>query len=185
MRCAVAGRIAAALVLLMSLCAQAGDFEGVVTHVTDGDTLWVRPRSGGAPRKVRLLGIDAPEICQEHGIRSRDALAGIALHRHVTVASRMRDDYQRALGNVRVRDLDLARWMVSHGHAWSYRFRRDPGPYSQQESQARSAGRGLWAAAAPVTPREFRKRNGSCKPAPHTASVEVSDQVSLPKSLTE
>ena len=37
---------------------------GVVTHVSDGDTVWVQPLQGGEAYKVRLLGIDAPEICQ-------------------------------------------------------------------------------------------------------------------------
>ena len=59
---------AASLLLTLVVCAQARSFEGVVTHVTDGDSLWVRPASGGAPRQIRLQGIDAPEICQAFGV---------------------------------------------------------------------------------------------------------------------
>jgi endonuclease YncB( thermonuclease family) len=33
---------------------------GIVTHVSDGDTVWVQPLQGGEAHKVRLLGIDAP-----------------------------------------------------------------------------------------------------------------------------
>ena len=33
-----------------------------VTHVADGDTISVRPVSGGPETRVRLLGIDAPEL---------------------------------------------------------------------------------------------------------------------------
>jgi endonuclease YncB( thermonuclease family) len=147
--------------LAHSACA--GSFEGVVTHVTDGDSLWVRPASGGAPREVRLRGIDAPEICQPHGAASREALAARVLHQRVMVASRMRDDYQRALGNVSQGGKDLGRWMVSRGHAWSYRFRRDPGPYAKEEAHARRARLGLWSGHTPLRPRDFRKRHGSCK----------------------
>ena len=153
---------AATLLWVLPHSAHAGSFEGVVTHVTDGDTLWVRPAGGGAPRKIRLQGIDAPESCQVHGTASRDALAARALHQRVKVASHLRDDYQRALGNVSQGGQDLGLWMVSRGHAWSYRFRRDPGPYAREEAQARRAGLGLWSGDAPVRPRDFRKRHGSC-----------------------
>jgi endonuclease YncB( thermonuclease family) len=84
------------------------------------------------------------------------------LHQRVKVESRMRDDYQRSLGNVSHGGQDLGRWMVSRGHAWSYRFRRDPGPYAREEAQARKARLGLWSGEAPVRPRDFRQRHGSC-----------------------
>jgi micrococcal nuclease len=154
---------AAALLAASGACVHAGNFAGTVTHVTDGDSLWVRPAGGGTPREVRVQGIDAPEICQPWGHESRDALAAQVLHRQVRVASRGRDNYQRTLARVSLDGHDVGAWMVSHGHAWSYRFRRDGGPYSQQESQARTGRLGLWSANAPVVPREFRHRHGSCK----------------------
>jgi endonuclease YncB( thermonuclease family) len=147
----------------LAVSVQARSFEGVVTHVTDGDSLWVRPASGGAPREVRLQGIDAPEICQAFGGAARDALAAHVLHRHVAVNSRARDSYQRALGRISVNGQDLGAWMVGRGYAWSYRFRRNAGPYAAQEAQARNARLGLWAHGPAMEPREFRKRHGSCK----------------------
>jgi endonuclease YncB( thermonuclease family) len=154
---------AASLLLTLAVCAQARSFEGVVTHVTDGDTLWVRPAAGGAPRQVRLQGIDAPEICQAFGVSSRNALAAHVLHRHVAVNSRARDTYQRVLGRVSMNGEDLGAWLVSRGLAWSDRFRHHPGPYGSQEAHARAARLGLWADGTPMLPREFRKRHGSCK----------------------
>lgn len=155
--------LAASVLLALCLPAQAGNFEGVVSHVTDGDSVWVRPASGGAPRQVRMQGIDAPEICQAFGASSRDALAARALHRRVTVYSRSRDSYQRVLGRVSLNGQDLGRWMVGRGYAWSYRFRRDRGPYAAQEARARNARLGLWEHGPAMEPREFRKRHGSCK----------------------
>lgn len=154
---------AASLLLTLVVCAQARSFEGVVTHVTDGDSLWVRPASGGAPRQIRLQGVDAPEICQAFGVASRNALAAHVLHRHVAVNSRARDTYQRVLGRVSMNGEDLGAWLVSRGLAWSDRFRHHPGPYSAQEAHARAARLGLWAGGTPMLPREFRKRHGSCK----------------------
>jgi micrococcal nuclease len=154
---------AAALLAASSTCVHAGNFAGTVTHVSDGDSLWVRPVSGGRPREVRVQGIDAPEICQHWGRESREALAAQVLHRQVRVASRGRDNYQRSLADISIGGQDVGAWMVSHGHAWSYHFRGDSGPYAKQEARARSARLGLWAANAPMAPRDFRKRHGSCK----------------------
>ena len=154
---------AAALFAASGLGAHAATFTGTVTHVTDGDSIWVRPAAGGPPRQVRMQGIDAPEICQAWGREARDALAAQVLHRQVRVTGRGRDTYHRMLAQISANEQDIGAWMVSRGHAWSYHFRRDPGPYSLQESQARSARLGLWSAGAPVAPRDFRKRHGSCK----------------------
>jgi len=149
--------------LLLCVCAAtAADFAGVVTHVTDGDTLWVRPGSGGAPRQVRIEGIDAPEICQAFGAAAREALAARVLHRKVNVRSRANDIYHRAIAHVSLGDDDLGSWMVGRGYAWSYRFHSDPGPHAKQEARAKTAGLGLWRGSSPVSPREFRKQHGSC-----------------------
>jgi endonuclease YncB( thermonuclease family) len=158
-------RSSLAIVCLLALClpTQARRFEGVVTHVTDGDSIWVRPDSGGEARDVRLQGIDAPEICQAFGVSARNALAAHALHRRVTVNSRARDKYERTLGRVSLNGEDLGAWMVARGYAWSYHFHRHTGPYGVQEERARSARLGLWADGRAIEPRQFRKQHGSCR----------------------
>lgn len=155
-------RALGASLLLAASAVSAGDFTGVVTHVTDGDSLWVRPASGGPPREVRIEGIDAPEICQPFGAEARDALAARVLRRQVTVRSRASDSYQRALAHVSLGDDDLGAWMVGRGLAWSYRFHKDPGPYARQQARAKQARLGLWRSGSPLPPREFRKQHGSC-----------------------
>jgi endonuclease YncB( thermonuclease family) len=137
-------------------------FEGVVTSVSDGDTVRVRPVTGGAPVAVRLEGIDAPELCQPYGAQARDALANQLLRQPVTVHSRRRDDYDRVLGHVQLQGSDVGAWMVERGHAWSYRYRGDAGPYAAEQSRARQGRRGLWAGSAPVEPRSFRREHGPC-----------------------
>ena len=52
-----------------------------VTRVFDADTVWVQPAAGGRWRKLRLDGLDAPEICQAMGVAARDALASRLLER--------------------------------------------------------------------------------------------------------
>lgn len=137
-------------------------FEGTVTHVTDGDTLWVEPDPGGAPYKLRIDGIDAPEICQDGGAESRSVLAAHALHRRVQVQLRRHDDYGRGLARIQLGSEDLGAVMVREGQAWSYRWRHHPGPYLAEEQLARQLRRGLFAQAQPELPRAFRQRHGSC-----------------------
>ncbi len=150
---------------LLLCCSGAHALSGVVTRVADGDTLWVRP-AGGKPVKVRLQGIDAPEHCQHWGEQARAALASRVLHRQVAVHTRAHDDYQRAIARVELNGEDVAAWMVREGHAWSYRYRRSPGPYAGQERRARAARRGLFGQPAAVEPRVFRKTHGPCEPHP-------------------
>ncbi len=137
-------------------------WSGVVTRVSDGDTLWIAPTGGGAPRKVRITGIDAPESCQRGGAAAGAALRAKVLRRPVQVATRALDEYRRELATVQLDGQDLGAWLVMQGHAWSYRWRRDPGPYQREEQQARRAARGLFADPQPVNPREFRRTHGPC-----------------------
>jgi micrococcal nuclease len=137
-------------------------YEARVTRVFDGDTLWVKPVAGGRYRKLRLDSLDAPEICQEGGIASRDALAARVLGQVVTVHERSRDDYGRALVHLQHESADVGALLVLQGHAWAYRWRHSEGIYADQEAQARSQRRGLFSKADAEVPRVFRKRHGPC-----------------------
>jgi micrococcal nuclease len=142
-------------------------WSGTVTHVTDGDTLWVRPTSGGKPVRIRIEGVDAPEICQAYGLAAQKALSARLRNRTVTVQSSNRDSFGRLLARVTIvpkvkGSADVGEWLVREGHAWSYRYRRDTGPYAKQQAAARAARKGLFATARPEEPRDFRKRHGAC-----------------------
>lgn len=154
--------LAGALLCIGAAPARASRWHGQVTHVSDGDTLWVQPEGGAGPRKIRIDGIDAPEICQQHGEAARDALASRVLGRTVQVNGRRKDDYGRLLAHLSERDHDIGAWMVAGGHAWSYRYRHSVGPYADIEAQARARGLGLWRQARPMPPRVFRQRHGNC-----------------------
>ena len=59
------------LILIPSICLS--DITGKVVKVSDGDTIWVLDTKKKV--KVRLLGIDAPEIKQAFGEESKMILA--------------------------------------------------------------------------------------------------------------
>lgn len=135
---------------------------GVVTRVVDGDTVWL----GRGPEllKVRLLGMDAPEICQAGGPQSRNALKGRVLGQTVTVSFQYRDAYGRALGLVRLDGEDVGRWMVGAGHAWSDGFHHRPGPYAAEQASAQASRTGLFGNDGAQTPRSFRQMHPRCFP---------------------
>lgn len=160
-------RLSAALLLAACCLAcaaprPAAPWLGQVSHVSDGDTLWLRPAAGGPPQKVRVHGIDAPELCQAHGPQARDALRRWALHREVRVEPLRTDDYGRLVARLWLGEQDLAARMVRSGHAWSYRYRHNPGPYARQEQEARAAQRGLFADPQAQEPYAFRRHHGPC-----------------------
>lgn len=150
--------------LLLPACVQARVWTGVVTHVSDGDTLWLKPVDGSAPRKVRLLGLDAPELCQAGGAAARAALQGLVAGKPVQVKANFQDTYGRDLARLLVDDRDVGAALVSAGHAWSSRWQNSRGPYAAQEASARSARLGLFADPAAQLPRDFRKQHGPCQP---------------------
>lgn len=154
--------------LLALTCALAGPVQsavvrGTVTHVTDGDSLWLRPPGGAHPIEVRLLNLDAPEGCQPHGPQARSALSARVLRETVVLHTRGHDGYHRTLARVYHRGEDVGAWLVQHGHAWSTGSRRQPGPYARLEAEARRARLGLWSHVGAEEPRLFRKRHGRCE----------------------
>lgn len=148
--------------LLLPLAAGAAPFRGIVTHVTDGDTLWVRPAGAKETVEIRLLGIDAPEGCQAFGPQAKRALAARVLRQEVTVSPSGQDDYRRTLARVQHGRQDIGAWLVREGHAWSTNYKGRPGRYDRLEEQARRDRRGLWAGPQATEPRSFRRSHGRC-----------------------
>lgn len=149
--------------------AAAATWEARVVRVSDGDTLWVRSLAGGRATKLRIDGIDAPELCQRGGRESRLALQNLVLQRTVRVDVAARDNYGRGIARIELGGQDVGERLVRDGHAWNDRFRFHVGPYAEQEAQARAARRGVFADPAAVEPREFRRVHGPCAPPPSTS----------------
>ena len=95
-------------------------FSGIVTSVHDGDTITVQNGSS-RPVKVRLLGIDAPEISphggQQFGEAARGYLSAKVLGRQVTVHWKNKDRYGRTDGQIEMDGKDVCRQMVAAGLA--------------------------------------------------------------------
>ena len=149
------------LVLLAPLPGQSAQATGRVVGVIDGDTLDILT-AGFETLRVRLSGIDAPELGQAFGRNAKAALSSLVFARSVAIEWRKRDRYDRVVAKVTFEGRDIALEMLTLGMAWHYRqFESeqrvaDRGRYQEAENRARAARRGLWADAVPVPPWEYR-----------------------------
>src|SRR3954451_18566351 len=76
--------------------ASAAELDGNVVRVHDGDTLTILINKRQIP--VRLVEIDAPELHQAFGRRSKESLAGMCAGHVAHVVEQGRDRYKRVLG---------------------------------------------------------------------------------------
>lgn len=97
-----------------------------VTYCYDGDTVTLSIDCGldiSKVEKVRLYGIDAPELRGEEryeGLKSRDALRTKINGKTIrleTIKNDERGKYGRLLGIIWLGDENINDWMVSNGHA--------------------------------------------------------------------
>jgi len=131
-------------------------------RITDGDSLEIHGR------RIRLVGLDAPELGQycSSGAQSYACGRMAAAYLRQLVAARQvrcqwleKDKYRRLLGHCFAGDRDLNRLMVAAGWAVSYSA---PGAgtitYKYEEQQARRARRGLWQGSF-QKPKNWRKQH--------------------------
>ena len=143
-----------------------------IIRVADGDGLVVAPGSWlwslfTRQRRVRLYGIDAPELDQPLGPESK-----VALNRITRVWMRMKvmdfDRYGRVVGLVYRSDpmQSLNRQMVAMGLAFYYRrYGGAQFGIKQAEDDAQQAGLGLWRdPSGGVRPWDHRAAQRTSKP---------------------
>ena len=127
-----------------------------VVGVHDGDTLTALT-DDKRQLKVRLHGIDAPELGQPFGQASKRALSDLVFGKQVTLHTTGTDRYKRTLARVTVGDIEVEAQVVATGHEWHYsRYDRTAALEAAQRN-ARAARRGLWADGDAVPPWEWRK----------------------------
>jgi endonuclease YncB( thermonuclease family) len=140
------------------VCEAAADLQGRVVGVTDGDTLTIRV--DGKNLRVRLEGVDAPELAQPYGKSARRSLAELCRGKDARVVERGKDDEGRVLGSVRCGEVDANVEQVRRGLAWaSLRYVPLGSPLYEAEANARLQRVGLWRGKEPVPPWEWRTRN--------------------------
>ena len=93
------------------------DFAGQVARVVDGDTFWV----SGQRTRIRVWGLDAPEIGRAGGSAATAQLVGLVSGRSVQCRIRDVDRYGRIVGQCWLPDSrDIAAAMIASGTAREY-----------------------------------------------------------------
>jgi endonuclease YncB( thermonuclease family) len=145
--CLQTAKILALSWLVLSLTpapAQAGEILGRA-RVIDGDTLDIKGQ------RIRLEGIDAPELHQTCSDKGRVWACGFVSAKHLrrmvkgkTVAciAHAQDRYGRWLATCTVDGIDISQAMVANGLALAYRKYSDQ--YVDEEESAKKAGIGIW-----------------------------------------
>ena len=98
----------------------AEDFDAKVVNVHDGDTIRVEVPFRNFSFPIRMSNLMAPELNEEGGIRSRDALRDMiegALVEIVINKMNRVGKYGRLLGEVRHRGMDVGEQMKAEGFA--------------------------------------------------------------------
>lgn len=156
--------------------AHAGDnwIKGKVVSVSDGDTLTML--ANGSKVTVRLLAIDAPEVtchgqhvsgCREEGqrfgLQSKEYLSNSVLGETVEVRLNGEKTYDRQVGTVYYKSLDVNYALVQRGLAWHYKKFAKQQPsneremYAEAETTAQQQHLGIWSDASPIPPWQWRR----------------------------
>jgi micrococcal nuclease len=133
----VTGRVVSALVFVLASVTPISvphAFDALITGCHDGDTCTVlAPGSGSGPAqlRIRLDGIDAPELDQPFGIQARALILRLVLVHRVDVRPAGRRD-DRLVADLVLLDgpdagADVAAALVDAGAAWvEPRYSTDP-----------------------------------------------------------
>ena len=142
-----------------------------IPKIIDGDTVHVNKK------KIRLEGIDAPEIKQQCnkpflqistligfqfsksyscGVTSKKKLIDKIDNSKIRCISSSKDKYKRYLATCYKEKINLNKWMVRNGYAVAYkRFSKD---YVRDEEFAKENKIGLWEGSFTM-PEKWRKLN--------------------------
>ena len=142
-----------------------------IPKIIDGDTVHINNK------KIRLEGIDAPEIKQQCkkpfikisaligfqfsksypcGVKSKKKLIDKIDNSKIKCITSSKDRYKRYLATCYKEKINLNKWMVRNGHAVAYkRYSKD---YVRDEEFAKENKIGLWEGSFTM-PEKWRKLN--------------------------
>ena len=106
-------------VFVLALSASAQTFTAKVVGVHDGDTITVY--DGREQTRIRLDGIDCPELGADFSQRAKQFTSGLVFGKQVRIEGKERDRYERLVARVLVNGTDVSVALVEAGLAWHYK----------------------------------------------------------------
>jgi endonuclease YncB( thermonuclease family) len=174
--------------------AMALEVVGTVVRVSDGDTLAVQVPNQRQLEKIRLLGIDCPEVAhgandpgqEPWGTRAKEFAAKLVLNKQVRIETDVqpRDKYGRLLGYVFIGKTFVNLELVRNGHAMLLTYAPNVkyvDQFTKAQREAREAGRGLWDPKDQLTesPHTYR-HNGHHKGDGHVVDEAIQEENKKP-----
>lgn len=129
-----------------------------VIKVIDGDSIKVRT-AAGKEYEIQIEGTDAPELKQEYGKESSEALKKMVFDSDVRVSWKKKDNFDRPLAQVYRGDRHINAEMISSGNAWHFKRYNQSQALADLEIQAKKEKKGLWKLENPIAPWDYRKEN--------------------------
>lgn len=134
------------------------ELTGKVSKVIDGDTIELlakeNPYNHIAKLKIRLYGIDAPELKQAYGKEAKEFLSALVLKQEVSLIIENKDKYDRFVSTLFLKGQDINKEMVKNGYAHAYESFSNK--YLTEQADAKMFKLGLWQDERVMSPSEFR-----------------------------
>ena len=150
--------LAIVITCFLSIDVHAASLFGKVIEVNSGDVITIFNLN--RPVRVKLLGVDAPEMNQAFGDVAKKHLADLVLDKSVLVEYSGIAADSSLTGRVLLNNADIGAQMIRDGAAWFDTntnrlsgMERDV--YQQSEQAARNERRGLWQEENPIAPWDF------------------------------
>ena len=89
-----------------------------VISVSDGDTITIM--MNGEKQKIRLYGVDTPEMDQSFGTEAKQFLSDQILNRDVEIEAKDTDRYKRLVAVVYLNNKSMNELLLKEGWAWWY-----------------------------------------------------------------
>jgi endonuclease YncB( thermonuclease family) len=149
--------LAAVLFLVCSIPSLCCAWSGKVVSVSDGDT--IKALHNGKVEKIRLYGIDTPEMDQSFGQAAKNLTSALVAGREIQVEPKYIDSSKRTVGLVYVDGNLLNELIVMNGYAWVYQMYCKEGfcaDWNKLENEARKQRKGMWKDANNIPPWQWR-----------------------------
>ncbi|MDU1892742.1 MAG: thermonuclease family protein [Dysgonomonas sp.] len=144
------------LILLCLLSFQSDTvLTGLLVRITDGDSV-VLLTEDKQQIKVRLDGIDCPELGQPFSQKAKQFVGDICKDKEIKVHVTGKDRYKRTLGVLYADTINVNEALLSAGLAWQYKFNKSA-DYAELEQEAKVKKLNIWSESNPVAPWDYRK----------------------------
>ena len=117
-------------------------YSGICVRVLDGDTVMIADE-GQNLHRIRITGLDAPELGQPYGNQAKTELKELLLGKEVTIIPMGIDKYKRELASLQIKtaigQIDVAECMINKGAAFDW-----GGKYYKAQEYAKANRFGVW-----------------------------------------